>query len=145
MLDDATAKGEEETVDKVLKTLTATPQGFAAFFKKLCEESHVEAKIIRGYLRKPDARPGDALKTNHVWNAVKINGKWYLVDVVGHKSVPRLRTDLGGAGPYFVADPERFVFSHFPEDPADQMLKTPITADQFQKRLIVPDGAGVLP
>lgn len=73
---------------------------------------------------------------NHAWNAVKIGGKWGLVDSAwgaGHvndegRFVPRF-TDH-----YFLTPPDEFICDHFPDDPRWQLLERPISPAEYLSR-----------
>ena len=59
---------------------------------------------------------------NHAWNAVKIDGKWQLIDTTwgsGYVSdgayVKQFRET------FFLPSPEQLAFSHFPQDAAWQL------------------------
>ena len=54
---------------------------YAQSFKKICDLLHIEAAVIKGNVRT-DAREIGTVSntTNHAWNAVKIDGKWQILD-----------------------------------------------------------------
>jgi len=60
---------------------TAICAGYADLFKNAMSYVGIESKEIRGYVDavgNPNAEPGQA---NHVWNQVKLEGKWYNLDI----------------------------------------------------------------
>lgn len=60
---------------------TAICAGYADLFKNAMSYVGIESKEIRGYVDavgNPNAAPGQA---NHVWNQVKLDGKWYNLDI----------------------------------------------------------------
>ena len=72
-------------------------------------------------------------ENNHDWNIVTILGERYLVDVTwdsGHidernQGVKEYSTE------YLFQAPVQFIYRHFPEYPADQLLDPPLSMDEF--------------
>jgi transglutaminase/protease-like cytokinesis protein 3 len=89
----------------------------------------VEVAYIVGDARHSSASvEGDS----HAWNAVRINGRWYLLDatwdagtVAGDTFTKRYSTD------YLLAPPDVFGRDHYPEDPRWQLRVTPISRGEF--------------
>jgi len=75
--------------------------------------------------------PGDHITSepaNHSWNAVHIDGSWFLLDchwATRHDDTDDVKYDYDDF--YFLTDPGEMIFSHFPKDPAWQLLETPWT------------------
>jgi hypothetical protein len=139
---EAAEKLGDPTPEKVLQARVANSEGYARLFKALCAEGGVEAIRIPGYTKELAAKPGDALKSNHVWNGVKLGKSWHPVDVTLGSFEMNLQTkkwEKGYQEYYCLTQPERFVFTHFPEDPAHQFLPSPVSAEKFRKGLVVPD------
>src|SRR4029078_8527879 len=70
---------------------------------------------------------------NHMWNAVKIDGKWYLVDLTwdaGQTVKGEFIFTYSTA--YLFADPQVFITHHFPEDEKWQLLKNPVSWTEFR-------------
>jgi hypothetical protein len=134
-------KPGDVTPEKVLQARLATAEGYAVLFKALCAEAKIEAKLIRGYAKTPDGKPGEPLKSNHVWNAVRLDGQWHLVDVARSAGEIKAKKWQKSFQPYyFFTPPERLVFSHFPEKTKDQLVLVPVKEATFRQRLVVPDG-----
>ncbi|MGE5549379.1 MAG: hypothetical protein ACM3ZC_02470 [Bacteroidota bacterium] len=90
---------------------------------------------IEGYAKGFSYAPGDRFdRTNHDWNAVRIDGEWRLLDATwsaGHVSADyRFERDFDDF--YFFTPPEQFIHTHFPKDPAWQLLKNGITLADFE-------------
>ena len=65
----------------------------------------------------------EKLKADHEWNAVKINGKWCLIDATW---------DAGETNyTYFCTDPKCFVRDHLPEKTENQFLDKTIDLPTF--------------
>uniref|UniRef100_A0A1I8JQS7 TGc domain-containing protein n=1 Tax=Macrostomum lignano TaxID=282301 RepID=A0A1I8JQS7_9PLAT len=75
---------------------------------------------------------------NHSWNAISIDGAWQLVDV--HWAMRYLSSERNSPENlvyeyddfYFMTEPQQAVYSHYPEDPLWQLLRRPLTLDQFE-------------
>lgn len=119
----------------VLKARKAVCAGFAQLFKALCQEAKVEAVIIGGHARTRGQEPGQPFDPNHAWNAVKLQGRWYLVDTtwgggavsLQSKTPTKKYTDY-----YFLTPPEQLIFSHFPAKEAHQFLDSAVAREVFQ-------------
>lgn len=71
----------------ILNRQTAICWGYAKLFHEMAQQLGVESAVISGYAR-PLLRDTFALKeANHTWNAVKIDEKWYLLDLTWNSSL----------------------------------------------------------
>jgi Transglutaminase-like superfamily len=121
---------------EVLSTGKAVCSGYAQLFKLFCDELGLESEVINGFAFNYSDPPvhADSLSTNHAWNAVKIKGKWKLVDPTwgsGHTNNGCTEYFKEVNDDYFLADPLYMIKYHWPEDVEWQMLDTPYTAQQF--------------
>jgi transglutaminase/protease-like cytokinesis protein 3 len=124
--------------DVILDALTtkkAVCYGYACLFKKLCELSAVKCEIIQGKARvlrnlANENYQGDG----HAWNAVQINNQWYLLDAtwgvasevnIFNQNI-KIKDDF-----YFLADPLKLIYTHFPSNSKWQLNIKPITMDEF--------------
>ncbi|MBX2917571.1 MAG: hypothetical protein KF856_20065 [Cyclobacteriaceae bacterium] len=105
-----------EMFQKLLKDHTTICTGYAYLVRELALAVGIECVIVDGYGRTP----GSKLKKyfpNHNWNAVKLNGKWYLCDPTwasgkissDTKQFIGIYNDL-----YFLMDPILFNRNHSP-------------------------------
>jgi hypothetical protein len=104
----------------------------------------IECVIVSGYARGYGSSLFGAENphsSNHAWNKVKIDGNWYLIDttwdsgyVSGQNFTAQYKTD------YLFPDPLHFLHDHFPLSPDDQLLPTPLTAEEFVKLPMVKPG-----
>ncbi len=106
--------------------------GYARLFEAMVKEIGGQAIYISG-----DARfaTDDAAGASHAWNAVEIEGRWYLVDVTwdagvlsGGRFERRYRTD------FLLAPPKFFVISHFPTRPEWQLLTPALARGEFYRQ-----------
>ncbi|HEX8575097.1 MAG TPA: transglutaminase domain-containing protein [Flavobacterium sp.] len=124
---------EDQLINKTLRSNKAVCQGYATLFQRLCELNGVEAVLIAGTSKVSfmdiGKQPG---KSDHAWNAVKINKEWKLIDVTWAAGAldAKTRKFVRNFNPgYFFSDPDIFFLNHFP-DKKDWML-TEKTADDF--------------
>lgn len=111
--------------------------GFANVYETMCRLAGLECVTIPGYARGygfhsfGDEDPG---AKNHAWNAVLVDGRWRLLDptwgaghISGRGFVKSYDED------YFFADPAAFIYTHFPADPAWQLLPEPVSDSAFRE------------
>ena len=71
-----------EFVSKTIKSKRAVCKGIAFTFQKICNLLQIENDLIKGYMKETKDDINYLAKTkNHVWNAVKIDTKWFFFDV----------------------------------------------------------------
>lgn len=112
--------------------------GYAYLLKELCLHAGLDAEIIHGYGRNSTTTKNS--KPNHSWNAVKLNGKWYLSDPTWSAGVndPRTSAFIGKFDEaYFLSDPAVFIRKHYPVDTAWTLLKHKPTFEEFDAGPIV--------
>lgn len=123
-----------QDVVSVLKRREAVCEGYARLFQALSRASGTECVIIRGEVRLPLTK--EKRKTlSHAWNAVKIRGRWFPVDTTwdaGFLSGEEYQSRYSAA--YLFIPPEELISTHFPEDPAWQLLDDEVTREEFLSR-----------
>lgn len=108
--------GDEMAAIRVMHRKMTVCEGYAKLFKVLCDHGGIESKIIYGYVRTNVG--SRRFRTNHTWNAVRIDSNWNLLDVTwaaGHfnyrDEFVQERNDF-----YFLTPPKEFIADHYPED-----------------------------
>jgi len=116
----------------VLKKKMAVCGGYAALFSQMCALAGIEAITIGGY-SKGFGYTGDLDSgPDHDWNAVKINNKWYLVDVTWDAGYLYGRTFIKNyTTNYLFLDSRPFLYSHLPTQNKLQFYAPAVTKDQF--------------
>jgi hypothetical protein len=106
-------------------------------FKHLCDLAGVQVEIIEGYAKGYGYKEGQKFQEpNHAWNAINLEGSWYLCDVTWASGISddymgsNRNIDLDG---YFMVKPEQFILTHLPEDPSWQLLGEKKTLKEFEK------------
>lgn len=134
--------------EAVLQRRSAVCSGYTALFEAMARRAGIETATIGGFAKGYGYQAGlGAQGPGHAWNAVKIEGRWQLLDVTwgaghvqGTQFVKRFK-EL-----HFLTPPEQMIFTHFPTDPRWQLLQTPLTLQQFESLPTVDDdlfGMGV--
>lgn len=122
--------------EDVLKSRKSICYGYSDLFLSLAREAGLQAVKIRGYGKGYGYVPGKNFRGpfNHAWNAVKINGSWYLVDctwgagyVSGEGQYVRKFDDH-----YFMTPPSQFIFNHLPDDARWQLLDEPLSKEKYE-------------
>lgn len=130
--------------DKVVKNKKAVCIGYSTLLKEMCNSANIECEVIIGYSKtKIEDISKKLKKTDHAWNAVKLNGKWYLLDVTWATSYydERKRKTIKEFDElYYLTPPEIFVRKHFPKDKKWQLLDKPIKKSEFTKPHIYYEG-----
>jgi transglutaminase/protease-like cytokinesis protein 3 len=116
-----------EMYDEVLKRGKAVCAGYSMLFIRMCEIADIEAIYISGISTRKSYS-----KDKHAWNAVKINDKWYMMDITwdsGYVSAGKYVKSY--SADYLLVKPEHFIYTHFPDEVEHQFLENPITKDEF--------------
>ncbi|RYF76191.1 MAG: Kyphoscoliosis peptidase [Cytophagaceae bacterium] len=122
---------ESQYASRILQSRRAVCSGFALLYKQLLSQAGVEVISVKGFARYTDSQAGFSTGgIDHEWNAVKLDGDWYLVDVTwasttAQKGIPN---DF-----YFLTDPQAFVSQHFPTDSRWQLLSRPVSKSDFDR------------
>ncbi|VVB72908.1 Transglutaminase-like superfamily protein [uncultured archaeon] len=132
--------GNMESAD-VLRSRKSVCEGYSDLFQSLADASGLEAVRISGYGKGYSYQPGIGINepSNHAWNAVKINGTWYLMDstwgagyINENKKFVREFDDH-----YFMTPPAQFIFDHLPENESWQLLTRPVSKTEFEQLIYV--------
>lgn len=118
---------------KTLKTKKGVCEGYSTLFAVLAEKAGLEAVIIPGTSKSHPTHIGkEPGRSDHAWNAVKINGEWKLLDttwgagvVMGEKPAFTFKFNDG----YFFTEPDMFFLNHYPDD--EKWLLTKKTGNDF--------------
>lgn len=90
--------------------------GISKLFMKMCEMLGLEVEYIKGYtftiLYTKRLRQGT--KVNYVWNSVKIDNNYYLIDAVKRENYITNEFTFN-EDKYFCSRPEAFIRLYFPQ------------------------------
>lgn len=125
----------ERVALKVLKDRKTYCEGYARLFKSLCDHAGIKAEIITGYARTDMNRIEKNFRSNHSWNAVRIDSAWYLLDVTWASGYI---TTFSGEfvkrfdDYYFLTPPEEFIKHHYPDNIGWSLLESPDPLYEFR-------------
>ena len=119
----------------LLQKRIAYCEGYADLFEKLGKQAGLEVVKVPGWCKGYGYVPGSKLEDKnftHVWNAVKLEGKWQLVDCTwGAGTISDQKFTREYRDYFFLPAPEQLIYTHFPEDSQWQLLTPPIAKDEF--------------
>ena len=123
--------------------------GYAYLVQQLCSFAQIKAVIINGFGRSSLILPKDSRVPNHSWNAIQIDGSWFMSDATWSSGYYDKRNDLFVKqfdDTYFLIEPTQFLFDHFPLDESQaytdecgtisEFLEGPVTYRAIFKRNI---------
>ncbi|XP_022090398.1 uncharacterized protein LOC110979145 [Acanthaster planci] len=131
----------DDTPLGVLKGLYHKKITFSTLFMRMCRFVGLRCVEINGCAKNKAYNPGQYITSNdptyqHTWNAVRIDGYWHFVDcnwgvshIQGSVAFDPFRFEYDEH--YFLADPDVIIRSHFPNDPAWQLLNQPLSLQDF--------------
>ena len=119
----------------VLQSRSSICEGYSNLFESLANNAGLTVVTIDGWAKGIGYAVGNQISgnTNHAWNAVRINGGWYLIDSTwgaGHIDNQSHFVQEFCDG-YFLTPPETFIIDHFPQTSSWQLLKQPISQSDF--------------
>ncbi|MBN3884816.1 MAG: transglutaminase [Nostoc sp. JL34] len=121
---------DAETVFRTRKSVCA---GYAKLLEALGKAAGEEIIYVVGDAR---TQTSDLSGQGHAWNAARVKGQWYLIDATWDSGyvdrssgfTKNYRTE------YLMPPPEVMVISHFPKDPAWQLLSNPLPLGEFLRQ-----------
>ena len=99
----------------------------------------LHCKVISGLVKGANFQIGTPMNPDdfqHWWNAVYIYGKWCLVDSY-LATIPLINKTGSGElkysfnEHYFLVDPNKMIYSHFPDEPVWQLSSNVVSRDEF--------------
>lgn len=124
--------GDEMAARKVMRKRLAVCDGYARLFKVLCQYAGIESTLVQGYARGIGS---SRFRTNHTWNALKVDSVWKLVDVTWASGYLSYANDFVPMqnDAYFFTPPEQFIRDHFPENLSWALLPDPPQPAEFKQ------------
>ena len=101
--------------------------GYAYLVKELAFHAELNCRIVDGYSRHARTNIGGSGVVNHSWNAVELQGKWYLCDPTwssGTIEGERQTFVKKFENAYFLSEPRLFARNHYPLD--SQWIRTKV-------------------
>lgn len=107
-----------KVVEKLIHDYSTVCSGYAYLLSELALYAGIPCEIVHGYGRTAVSNIGGTGLVNHSWNAVRLNGQWYLCDATWSSGLvlpEKGFIHLFSEG-YFLSDPELFLRNHYPLD-----------------------------
>lgn len=138
--------------EDMLKKKKGDCHDFANLYEQMCLSINIETYSIKGYSKVLDYYPGfPFLRANHVWNVVRTDSDWIMVDVTSGSGNPSPKPsiidkfiELTSHSPvaknywktksrsyYFDVPKDSIWFTHYPLDPKWLFTSTPLTYESF--------------
>jgi len=113
--------------------------GFAYLLREMSNLAGLECYIVDGYMRNATVNVYELENANHSWNAVLLNGKWYLADATLASGFMdgNLRFVQSYNDGYFLTDPELFFMNHFPFQKKWTLLSEDYNKEKFVSNPII--------
>ena len=120
----------EEVTNEALTKRMGVCMHYAQLMDALADEAGIPSLVVSGYVKSDR----EIYKIPHAWNALKIEGDWYLFDPTwgsGYfdRSTKLYRQEFSEK--YFKIPPSQMIKTHMPFDPLMQMLYYPRSASEF--------------
>jgi hypothetical protein len=102
----------------------------------LSAQTGLKVVSVRGFAKDSGYVEGASFnETNHAWNAIWLENRWWLIDATwgaGYLSEKGFVKEFNEF--FFLAPPDKLIWTHLPEDAKWQLLDMPITLSQFEQR-----------
>ena len=123
------------SAEGVLRRRVAVCDGYTNLVKALGTAMGLQVEIVSGWSKGYGYNSGERFsgRTNHSWNAVRVDGRWRLMDATWGSGYldGNMRFVQMFQEHYFLTAPDAFVFDHFPADPSWQLADRPISMAEF--------------
>lgn len=121
----------------VIERGTTVCVGYAWLYNDFARSVGLSSDFIIGKVRGYRGTADDKMISPflHAWNSVEIDGSWYLMDATWGAIQPgeKPETYAKRSSYYYGTPAEQMIFDHLPEQPAWQLMTSPITSDDFGK------------
>lgn len=131
--------GTKQDYKTVYLNKKGTCGDYSTIFSEFCNRLGITNEIIEGYVPEYDSDNKVYYETNHAWNVVRINGKWYHCDLLGFSGYLSKNTDgkfefIKKENPKsFLTQEFSFISTHIPADPIWQLSNYPVPLDTILK------------
>lgn len=122
---------KKEVFNILLNQKRTLCSGYTYLIQKMASLAGIQCEIIDGFGLINKQKLEDLDLPNHSWNAVKLNGKWYLCDATWAAGYTDLNTylfEFDYDDSYFLMAPSDFAKTHRPED-LRWLLTASVTAE----------------
>jgi Transglutaminase-like superfamily len=121
-----------DIIENTLNTKKAICGGYSYLFKSLCDDAGIECVYIDGLSRQYLESNEEKTVPDHAWNAVKIDGKWFLLDTTWASGNGfGNRFEKGFDNYWFLTNPKEFFYSHYPTEQKWTLLNEKYNREKF--------------
>ena len=126
------------TPEEVYRKGQSVCSGYSSLYKYIANSIGLKVKCIIGYVKGYGYVEGEIISdTNHEWNILEVNNKFYLIDSTwGAGYVNERKFKKKFKEHYFCTPPEQLITTHLPSNSKWQLLEPPITIKEFLKRVM---------
>lgn len=124
----------DQSAEATLKNRLSVCEGYANLFKALCDVAKISAVKIPGFSKGYGYNPSRSnLRSNHVWNAVQLDGHWFLLDATwGAGYIDKNRTFVKHFSEfYFLTKADELILTHLPDNHYWQLLSVSKSEKEF--------------
>ena len=119
--------------ESVIKKRKAVCSGYAACINAMCSLSGIKSKTISGFSKGYGFSGKIGKYPDHDWNAVKINGHWYLLDATWDAGFLDYKTFIKRySTQYLFWDARTFLYSHLAQKDSEQFFAPVLSKEQFE-------------
>lgn len=119
-----------------LRSKKGVCDGYATVVNALARRMDIKSIKVIGYGKGYSYKQGGPVSpSNHAWNAMQVDGKWYLIDATwgagyinDKKQYERKLKEF-----YFFPKPEQFIYSHLPDQDSHQLMGRPVPISEFKE------------
>lgn len=114
-------------------------KGYVWLVRELALRAGIDCEIITGYARTARSNIGGNGVANHSWNAVMLDGRWYLCDPTWSSGAvnPENEFTTSYTDIYFLPDPDWFVLNHYPSEVKWTLLEQPPSLHDFLNKPLI--------
>lgn len=117
----------------VIKKRKAVCAGYAACINAMCSLAGIKSKTISGFSKGAGFSGKIGQYPDHDWNAVKINGRWYLLDATWDAGYLDYKTFVKRySTQYLFWDARTFLYSHLAQKDSEQFFAPSLSKEQFE-------------
>ncbi len=131
---DVSLSRDDLSPEGVLERRTTICSGYANLFQALAQALGIKAVIVEGYAKGVGGIVGEDPKYNHAWNAVNLDGAWFLVDTTwgaGNVTSDKFQAKFNPF--YFAPPPDQLIYTHYPAEPQWQLFNPVIARAEFDQ------------
>lgn len=117
----------------ILERKKAICFGYAKLLEAMCQFAAIPSYLVIGYAKGTHSSSANYDEINHSWNAVNLDGKWYLIDATWAAGSRLSNGSFTIGNSYFLTNPKVFINNHLPAYSIWQLLDCPIDFKTFRQ------------